>query len=421
MSRRSYTIDRKLKAVRKAARGSASRVAKELGVHRSTLSRWCSQAPELGKAPRKVFRRHLPHRVWLPHERAELQLARWVRGQRASGFVVTYADCKARMAELLSTLMQQTTFTNLKLTCGRKWFAGFLRRRGFALRIPTTRYSHDRPRPSLKLVPLELKDTTRDLLAFSNLLEESGYWDTDPALVVNMDETPVWLDSPPRRTVAPKGQKRISIRVQRKDRIRVSVVLAVTAAGDKLPPCVIAKAGVDGVEPGTPCRGYMGQLMAWKQPGSFMTCGIFADWVARCLAPALHDPRRKLLIMDRCSSHVSQQALASLALHDFGVVVIPAGQSKNVQPLDLAVNHPFKAGLVAAWASLQQHGFVDAAHEAVVYRSTIGHDMLQLAERVKRAWDAIRRESIINGFKKMEEETIRLGLLRSERAKVLIC
>lgn len=57
----------------------------------------------------------------------------------------------------------------------------------------------------------------------------------------NVDQTPVYFDMPYNTTIANKGSSNITIRTTGNKRLRYTVMLAVTADGNKLSPYVIFK------------------------------------------------------------------------------------------------------------------------------------------------------------------------------------
>jgi len=64
--------------------------------------------------------------------------------------------------------------------------------------------------------------------------------------VGNMDETPIFFNMYPNKTIAKKGNKTILIKTQSQEKCRISVILCITADGEKLPPFLIFKAKEEG-------------------------------------------------------------------------------------------------------------------------------------------------------------------------------
>ena len=59
--------------------------------------------------------------------------------------------------------------------------------------------------------------------------------------IVNMDETPVYFEEHANTTIALKGSKTVNTRVCSSTNPRVTVCLAITPTGKKLPPFVVFK------------------------------------------------------------------------------------------------------------------------------------------------------------------------------------
>jgi len=65
--------------------------------------------------------------------------------------------------------------------------------------------------------------------------------DFDDEFIINMDETPVFFDLVPNKTVSVKGSKSVIVRTSGSDKKHVTVMLAVAANGSVLPAIVIFK------------------------------------------------------------------------------------------------------------------------------------------------------------------------------------
>ena len=64
--------------------------------------------------------------------------------------------------------------------------------------------------------------------------------------VGNMDETPIFFNMYPNKTIAKKGNKHVLIKTQSQEKCKVSVILYITADGEKLPSFLIFKAKEEG-------------------------------------------------------------------------------------------------------------------------------------------------------------------------------
>lgn len=57
----------------------------------------------------------------------------------------------------------------------------------------------------------------------------------------NMDETPVYFDIVPGKTIERRGRKTVKVRTTGSEKRHITVVLAATASGLFLPPMIIFK------------------------------------------------------------------------------------------------------------------------------------------------------------------------------------
>ena len=57
-----------------------------------------------------------------------------------------------------------------------------------------------------------------------------------------MNETPLFFNISPNKTVSKRGGESITIRTQNQEKCHISVLLIITANGNKLPSCLVFKA-----------------------------------------------------------------------------------------------------------------------------------------------------------------------------------
>ena len=65
--------------------------------------------------------------------------------------------------------------------------------------------------------------------------------DNNYSLIVNMDETAVYLEMPEKKTIELKGTKNVEINTFGHDKERISVLLAIAGNDNKLPALLIYK------------------------------------------------------------------------------------------------------------------------------------------------------------------------------------
>ena len=61
-----------------------------------------------------------------------------------------------------------------------------------------------------------------------------------------MDETPIYLESISKNTIAPIGEKSVYIRTHGGEKTRITVILTIRADGRKLPPFLVFKGEKNG-------------------------------------------------------------------------------------------------------------------------------------------------------------------------------
>ena len=65
-------------------------------------------------------------------------------------------------------------------------------------------------------------------------------------MIVNMDQTALFLNMSPKRAINEKGHNTIMIKTLRQEKQRITILLSVSAEGDKLAPLVVFKGNPKG-------------------------------------------------------------------------------------------------------------------------------------------------------------------------------
>ena len=110
------------------------------------------------------------------------------------------------------------------------WVAGFMKRHDLSLRAKTS---------LAQRLPKDLEEKIESFHKF--VVEKREEDEFDDNLIINMDETPVYFNLVPGKTVNEKGAKSVLIRTTGNEKRHFTVVLAVSANGDVLPPMIIFK------------------------------------------------------------------------------------------------------------------------------------------------------------------------------------
>jgi hypothetical protein len=151
--------------------------------------------------------------------------------------------------------------------------------------------------------------------------------------IFNCDETGLYFRALPDKTLCAKGQGSKGVKAA-KD--RVTVMLACSATGEKLPPLVIGKPknpryfkSINVAE--LPVQ-YEANQKAW------MTNQIFMDWIGKVNNLMKRQKRHILMFLDNATSHSHDCQLSNVTLKFF-----PANCTSVLQPLDHGIIRAFKA------------------------------------------------------------------------------
>ncbi|CAI7764858.1 unnamed protein product, partial [Closterium sp. NIES-53] len=126
-------------------------------------------------------------------------------------------------------------------------------------------------------------------------------------LIVNADQTPLFLEMPAERTLEMKGARTVHVPTAGYEKERLTVMLAVTAGGMKLPPYVVFKRET---LPKIPVpRGVVIRV----QDKGWMDEKLVQDWAAQVLVPFLKSLREEggqrkeaLLVLDSYRGHITE-------------------------------------------------------------------------------------------------------------------
>lgn len=223
----------------------------------------------------------------------------------------------------------------------------------------------------------------------------------DNCTIINMDETPVFLEMGFDTTLEFTGKKNVDILTSGREHYRISIMLAVVGNGYKLPPLLIIKA-----EPGKTVEKNLRSLPFVREKNMFIYCqedgwcttAIFKEWIKVIFQPYEKEYGDKcILIMDKASSHISKESLSFLKENNIEFILIPAGMTPHCQPLDISVNKVFKDNVKL----LFEKDRLD--YEGVNNQIKLKQAPLNLIDYINRVWSndqIITKDIIINGFNK---------------------
>lgn len=375
--RRSYTADFKLKVLKYAETHGTKAAAAEYECLERSIRQWKNLKPKLEgcKRTRRAFRG--PGAKW---KELESRLKIWVVEKRSKNRQVSTIMIR-RQAKLLAQEMMYDDFYG-----GESWCFKFMRRNGLVVRSRTS--------VGQKLP----EDYQVKISEFRTFVEDESFGMTS-GNVGNMDEVPVPFDIVSGRTVEEKGKKDVLITTTGNEKSNMTVVLSVTASGEKLNPLIIFKRKT------VPKVQFPPGVVVRANPKGWMEEKLMGDWVDCCWNTRLErnpDPTKSLIILDSARCHLTEVGREAMKKSS-KVAVIPGGLTKLLQPLDISVNKSFKDNLRRCWENwISDSDNLQYTKGGRLKRA--GYEVI--ASWIKMSFDSISSETIINGFRKGLQEEV---------------
>ena len=251
-------------------------------------------------------------------------IAAWVLEQREQQLLVT-VDNICNQARVI--VGKEDFLTS------RNWAEAFMKRQDLVLCAKTS---------VAQKLPAELK---AKISAFHEFVKQRRDKDDfDDMYIINMDKTLMFFDLLLGKTVDFKGTKSIHIRTTISEKRHLTVVLAVSAAGDVLPPMIIFK-GKRALNIQTP----PGWIVC-VQEKAWMDKERMLRWI-KDIYLRHTEKERSLLVMDPFHAHLTDNVKKCLRKGNTVPAIIPGVCTSKIQPLDVSINKLFKADLQRSWAT----------------------------------------------------------------------
>ena len=143
-----------------------------------------------------------------------------------------------------------------------------------------------------------------------------------------MDETPVFFDMVPEKSLVQKSQKSVTIRTSGSEKRHVTVVLTVAADGFMLPPMIIfwgkTNQTIKDIEA---LEGFVivTQEKAWMNESLIF---IWFDQAWKSYAEKKQkelDFNRSLMVYDAFKAHTTDEMKAALSINSTNLIMVPPG------------------------------------------------------------------------------------------------
>lgn len=257
--RHSYDLNFKLKIVAEAEAVNNNReIAREYGISESMVRKWRNQQHVLFSGELKMTAKRASMGRYRPKDpEVDQQLVDWFSDQRSQGkncslkitfitalltsplqvvyvglsliaFVFIFAGLAVNSLMIRLKAKELSSDPEFKASPG--WYTKWKRRHAISMRTKTT---------LAQRLPADMEDKVVEFHRFVlRARKRCGY---ESSHILNMDETPMRFELPATRTLEFSGNRTVPILSCGGDKQSFTVVLAVKANGEKLPPKVIFK------------------------------------------------------------------------------------------------------------------------------------------------------------------------------------
>jgi len=174
--------------------------------------------------------------------------------------------------------------------------------------------------------------------------------------MANANETAIYLHMPPSYTLEKKGVKEVLFKTTGCEKLHLTVTLAATADGRKLPPLLILKRKTL-----PKSEAFPKDVILRAQKKEWMTEELMLEWLkivwGRRPRAFLNQP--SMLVLDVFKGHLTDSVKNQLRKMKTELVVILGGMTSVLQPKDVSINRPFKDRLRQQYLTW----IADPAHE----------------------------------------------------------
>lgn len=214
-----------------------------------------------------------------------------------------------------------------------------------------------------------------------------------PSHITNMDEVPLTFDIPVSHTVEKKGTSTVVIRTTGYEKASFTVVLGCHANGQKLPPMVIFKRKT------LPKETFPAGVIIKANEKGWMDEDMMKEWLRQVYVRrpgGFFHTSPSLLICDSMRAHLTDDVKQKVKQMNATLAVIPGGLTKELQPLDIGVNRPFKVRLRAAWERWMtegDHSFTKSGRQRRASYATV-------CQWIVDAWANMSAGTVVRAFGK---------------------
>jgi hypothetical protein len=398
--RRSFTLLMKLKVIKwfKDNGNNKTKTANHFHTTRQNIQNWVAMEDILKKqlkdsSVRVANRRRVSKARNPMFPEVDRKVKEWFDSQRANRIVVTSDGI---ISKALDVFPKTCPAQGVKFKASWGWLQGFLQRQRLSSRTATS-------------VGQKIPQNARDISnLFFERVDNFRQQQTDQNFsVLNMDQMPMYFDSPTNKTYDSIGSRTVSVKTTGYEKLRFSLMLCAASDGRKCPPAIIFK-GLKSVPKKE--KFPKGIHIMVSKKGS-VNSDLMDDWRTKVYAKRpgglffnYHFKRsngpkyRSLLVIDSATPHRSLAFEKSMAKNnDTKVEIIPAGMTPLLQPADVSWNRSVKASVKRMWSEwiASPKGPKDMTKSGALKRPSYA----LVAKWCLQAWEDLPPKQIIDSFK----------------------
>ncbi|XP_052740496.1 uncharacterized protein LOC128199899 [Bicyclus anynana] len=290
------------------------------------------------------------------------------------GSPLTLLDLKIVVYRYLEGNGRLSIFNN-KLP-GNKWAYSFIKRNKPKL---TYRVIQNIKRSRAEKSADEIKDYFTNLkLSLEGVSNEN---------IINYDETNLTDNPGVQKCLVRRGVK-YPERVLNFTKGAISIMFAITASGECLPPYVVYKA--EHLYTQWTLNGPKGARFNRSKSGWFDS-NLFEDWFETIILPwAKNKPGKKVLIGDNLASHINVKIVKYCEQNDIRFVFLPTNSTHITQPLDVCYFGPLKK----LWREILLNYKIKNPRETTIHKGHFPDLLKKLVDKLN-----VKTHNIISGFK----------------------
>lgn len=278
--------------------------------------------------------------------------------------------------------------------CGRVfvfssgWFNGFLRRFNVSHRRVTKQATKlpgeyiEKVNSFLQFIRRNSQPTNPPPPKLRHIMQPNRF---HASCIMNMDETPIPFEYLDGHTYDIRGNKTIGGKSERSgwDKRQATLILYIFADGSApIKPKLIFHGKPDGRQFDKEGHLYSKDITVEFNQTAYNNEGLFIRWIEEELRPLVEKKDEDfLLVMDVAAFHKTPAILQKLRDNQITTAMIPSGCTSLLQPLDTAVNKPFKD-----WLREATEEYTDSIPEGEMVKWTVSDRRVMTTHVVAAAW-----------------------------------